>query len=591
MARDDEPSIGMDLGTTNSVVGFVDPHGRPIVLPNAEGDNLTPSVVYFEPGGPAIVGKEAFKAGLMDPDNMVEASKREMGKEVFPRPIRGKYLPPAAIVGVILHRLVEDAANRAGEFKRAVITVPAYFNEPRRKATVDAARMAGLEEVELLNEPTAAALAFGHEMGVFAEKGKIDSAKTKTPGQYTLLVYDLGGGTFDVTLMRIKDQTFEALVCDGDVQLGGRDWDERVLHHICEKFVAETGVDPRNSAEALAQFRAEAEDAKKSLSQRTKTVLRLACEGARQSLDFSRHELEQLTADLLGRTRLTCELALREAKLRWDDLDAVLLVGGSSRMPAVREMITELSGQEPSRAVSPDEAVAMGAALYARMLWGEEKSRRLEEAVGRKYRSAKIRDINSHSLGIVGIDKQTGDRRVATIIPRNTPIPHSNSRVFRIRRPGQSKIYIQIVEGESEDPDECAVIGECRLIDLPKDLPLNWPVTVSFAYRRDGRIFVEAEIKGAAPFQVEIDRKRKIDPREAEDWANELIGGYDDEDELAEKPKSKRKELPPSHVKTARVKMKEDPDKPAPPVRALKQKPKPAEDDDADDANAESPYG
>src|SRR5829696_5268526 len=292
-----QPHIGIDLGTTNSVVAMVDAHGRPTVLANGDGDLLTPSVVYFEADGPAIVGREAVKAGLQDPANMVEAVKRELGREFISRQIRGRKLPPAAVSGVILHRLVKDAASRTGEFTKAVVTVPAYFNEPRRKATMDAAAMAGLKEVELLNEPTAAALAFGFELGVFSDTGKLTGKHLKVPGQYTLLVYDLGGGTFDVTLMRIKDQHFQALVCDGDVQLGGRDWDQRILDYVCDCFVREFNADPRTDVRALASLRLLSEEAKRSLTARPKTMLRAEFQEHRLAVELTRDDLLELTGD------------------------------------------------------------------------------------------------------------------------------------------------------------------------------------------------------------------------------------------------------------------------------------------------------
>lgn len=549
--KEAEPLVGIDLGTTNSVVAYIDPHGRPISLPNSEGDILTPSAVYFEEDGPGIVGKEALKAGALDPENLVEAVKRDMGKPVYHRPIHGKRLPPAAISGVILHRLVEDAAQRTGPFSRAVVTVPAYFNEPRRKATMDAARMAGLKEVELLNEPTAAALAFGYELGVFSEQGKIDNTKTKVPGQFNLLVYDLGGGTFDVTLMRIRDRTFQAVVCDGDVQLGGLDWDERIIKYAVECFQREFKIDLREDPDAMHEVRVQAEQIKKSLTLRNKGILRLQHAGHRITIEMNRQDFVDLTADLLGRTRLTCELAMLEAKIGWDQMDAILLVGGSSRMPMVRDMLFEMSGIEPSRVVSPDEAVAHGAALYAQMLWGEQASGKIRELVKRP--PARIINVNSHSLGIVGRNKKTNERMVSVLIPKNTPLPHSNTKTFHTRIRGQRKIYIQIVEGESHDPEECTVIGECRLVSLPENLPAGWPVKVSFAYRRDGRVFVEAEVKGAEPFQVEIDRNQEISDEEAEAWASELIGR--DPDTVAP---------PPSRIKVAKVHAK----RPAPPPRS-----------------------
>jgi molecular chaperone DnaK len=545
-----QPHIGIDLGTTNSVVAMVDAHGRPTVLANGDGDLLTPSVVYFDADGPAIVGREAVKAGLQDPANMVEAVKRELGREFISRQIRGRKLPPAAVSGVILHRLVKDAASRTGEFTKAVVTVPAYFNEPRRKATMDAAAMAGLKEVELLNEPTAAALAFGFELGVFSDAGKLTGKHLKVPGQYTLLVYDLGGGTFDVTLMRIKDQHFQALVCDGDVQLGGRDWDQRILDYVCDCFVREFNADPRTDVRALAALRLLCEEAKRSLTARPKTLLRAEFQEHRLAVELTREDLLELTGDLLQRTRFTCELVMLDARMKWDQVDAVLLVGGSSRMPMVRDMLWELTGIEPSRSVSPDHAVAQGAALYAKILASESKTDpKVKDEVAARIR---VTNVNTHSLGVVGRDKFTGARRVSVLIPKNTPIPHTNRKKYFLRRDGQNKIFLQIVEGESFDPEECTVIGECRLVDLPNDLKAGHPVTVSFAYRRNGRIFVEAEIEGRQPFIVEIERGTKVAKAEMEDWASELIG--DEEEETQEKRRGLQ--LPPSKIKVARVKPK-----------------------------------
>lgn len=545
-----QPHIGIDLGTTNSVVAMVDAHGRPTVLANSDGDLLTPSVVYFEPEGPAIVGREAVRAGLQDPGNTIEAVKRELGREFVSRSVRGRKLPPAAVSGVILHRLVKDAASRAGDFTKAVVTVPAYFNEPRRKATMDAAAMAGLKEVELLNEPTAAALAFGFELGAFSETGALKATNLKSPGQFTLLVYDLGGGTFDVTLMRIRDRHFQALVCDGDVQLGGRDWDQRIVDYVCDCFVREFSVDPRTDAKKMAEFRLICEEAKRTLTQRQKTILRAEFAEHRLAVELSREDLLELTGDLLQRTRLTCELVMMDARMKWDQVDAVLLVGGSSRMPMVRDMLYELTGIEPSRSVSPDHAVAQGAALFAKILAGEGKSdAKVKDEVAARI---KVTNVNTHSLGVVGRDKNTHARRVSVLIPKNTPIPHTNRKKYYLRRTGQDKIYIQIVEGESFDPEECTVIGECRLVDLPADLQAGHPVTVSFAYRRNGRIFVEAEIEGRQPFVVEIERGTKVAKAEMEDWASELIG--DEDEESVEKRRGLQ--LPPSKIKVARVKPK-----------------------------------
>lgn len=437
---------------------------------------------------------------------------------------------------MILHRLLQSVAERTGPIERAVVTVPAYFNEPRRKATVDAGRMAGLKQVELLNEPTAAALAFGHEMGLFGPEPVDDDVGRN------LLIYDLGGGTFDVTVLAVEGRHFRALASDGDVHLGGRDWDERILRYALDSFAKEFGVDLAESAESLQKARVACEEVKRSLSQRQKAVLRIEHGLDRLVLELSQADLEHLTCDLLARTRLTCELAMTEARRQWNELDAVLLVGGASRMPMVGRMIEELSGRAPSRTVAPEQAVALGAALYARMLWDAANPAAPLDEIAAKSRRARITDVTAHSLGIVGFDRKQGRRRVSILIPRNTALPHSNRKRFRTRAAGQKKIVVQVVEGESADPEACTVIGECRLIDLPKDLPENWPVDVTFAYRRDGRVYVEAEVEGSPPLHVEIRRRGALSERELENWASALV--LEDESAGA---------LPPSRVHTRSV--------------------------------------
>ena len=368
MAQGQEPIVGIDLGTTYSVVAALDPSGRPVTIPNRHGDLSTPSVVLLE-DAELIVGKEAQRLALVEPERVAECPKRDMGAPFYHRPVAGRQVPPEVISAIILKRLKADAERRVGRIQRVVITVPAYFDHTRREATCEAARLAGLEVADLLNEPTAAALAYGFQEGFLDQAGALDGRKTVRKGVMTVVVYDLGGGTFDVTVMQIRDRQFKTLVTDGDVRLGGRDWDRRIVDHAAARFMAEhPGDDPRDDPATLQGLFKEAEEAKRTLSERAKTRLVCTHHGHRTAIELSRAEFDELTADLLERTRVTTKLVLNEAGLEWSEVDKLLLSGGSTRMPQVERMLRDLSGQEPDRSMSPDEAVAHGAALYHGML-------------------------------------------------------------------------------------------------------------------------------------------------------------------------------------------------------------------------------
>ena len=403
-----------------------------MTIVNAEGDRLTPSVVLFD-GEEVVVGKEALKALATEADHVAECSKRDIGRPLYHKSIGGEQYPPEVIEAFVLAKLCGDAARQIGPFSRAVITVPAYFDETRRKATQDAGYIAGLEVLDIINEPTAAAVAFGFQ------RGYLDPRGSSLAPQH-ILVYDLGGGTFDVTVMQIRGTEFNALATDGDVRLGGYDWDLRLVDLVAERFAAEHGLDPRGDPLAAGKLRLACEDAKRTLSARQKAAVTCDCRGTTARIEIARQQFEQATADLLDRTRFTTVQALRAAGLDWSELDRVLLVGGSTRMPMVREMLRQLSGKEPDDSVAADEAVAHGAALHAWLILGRQQ--------GQPPRF-KIRNVNSHSLGVVGTDPKTQRRRNGILIPRNTPLPITSKRVFHTKKAGQRSIGVDIVEGES----------------------------------------------------------------------------------------------------------------------------------------------
>jgi molecular chaperone DnaK len=519
MAKRQEPIVGIDLGTTYSVVAALDASGRPVTIPNRHGELSTPSVVLFDDEG-LIVGKEAQRLALLEPDRVAECSKRDMGLRHYHRPVAGRQVPPQVISAVILKRLKADAQRRAGPIRRVVITVPAYFDHTRREATCEAARLARLEVADLLNEPTAAALAYGFQEGFLDANGTLASRKTVSKGVMTVVVYDLGGGTFDVTVMQIRDRQFKTLVTDGDVRLGGRDWDQRIVDHAAARYMAEhPGDDPRDDPVTLQALFQVAEEAKRALSERSKTRLVFAHHGQHLVLGLTRTEFEELTADLLERTRVTTKLVLNEAGLEWSEVDKLLLSGGSTRMPQVARMLRDLSGQEPDRSMSPDEAVAHGAALYHGILQAEGDGQ--SPAAGP---TARVVNVNAHSLCLV--TRTLSPRRLynSILIPRNTPLPHTGSQVFRTGKTGQARILIRIVEGEAPDPAACIQLGEFSIAPLPPDLPAGSPIRLRYTYDRSGRIRIQAEVDlPTLKTEVQIARRGSTADHKLEDWALDLL--------------------------------------------------------------------
>lgn len=494
--------VGIDLGTTFSVLARLDERGRPVTLANAEGDRLTPSVVLFE-GEEVIVGREAIKAVASEADHVATCAKRDMGYRVFHKVLEGKQYPPEVIEAWVLNKLRQDAVQQIGPFSKVVITVPAYFDEVRRKATQDAGYMAGFEVLDIINEPTAAAVAFGYQEGFLNRKEQ--ASKTQR-----VLVYDLGGGTFDVTVMEIRGSEFIALATDGDVQLGGYDWDQRLVDLVAEAFIREHRIDPREEPSAAGKLWRECEEAKRSLSGRSKVTIAYDWQGRTAHVEVARQQFDEMTQDLLDRTRFTAVQTLKAAGLDWPSLDRVLLVGGSTRMPMVRGMIQRLSGKEGDTSVAADEAVAHGAALHAGLI--------LAKSQGRPT-TFKIRNVNSHSLGVVGIDRLTRRRRNGILIPRNTRLPVTAKRTFRTHKANQRSILVQIVEGESPSADDCNSIGKCTVTSLPADMPAQSPVNVLFHYQPNGRLKVRVSVPNTKQeVETEIVRENGLPKEHLDGW-------------------------------------------------------------------------
>ena len=500
-------AVGIDLGTTFSALAYLDATGRPQVIENSEGDKTTPSVVLLD-GTEVVVGREAVKAMPTDWEKIAECMKRDVGRHEYCRAVAGRKLPPEVLQACVLNKLRQDARRVLGDFTQVVITVPAYFDEVRRKSTQDAGFIAGIDVLDIINEPTAAALAYGYH------RGQLFGSGGGTPKR--VLVYDLGGGTFDVTVMEIADGEFVTLATDGDVQLGGRDWDQRLVDFAAENFIRHRGVDPRDDPNTYGRLLMECEDAKRTLSSRHKANLVVTYGSHAERMEITRSRFEELTADLLERTAFTTRQTLQAAGLELVR-HRTCFDGGRIDADAVGHQDASRDfGGEPDSSISPDEAVAHGAAIHAGLL--------LQKLDGPPPR-IRVRNVNSHSLGIVGTDPKTNRRQTAILVPRNSPLPAKAKRVFRTSKDGQRSIVAQIVEGESSDPNECMHIGKCTVRGLPANLPAGTPIEVRFRYEENGRLKVVVQVPGIAEkISYEITRENNLSREELNRWQARITG-------------------------------------------------------------------
>jgi len=483
------PAVGIDLGTTHSVIAFLDNEGRPTTIRNAEGDITTPSVVFFDETGP-VVGKEAARTAPFEPDLIAQFAKRNIGDRFYEKKICGIQLPPEVVEAIILRKIKEDAELVLGKIQDVVITVPAYFNEPRRKATQDAGALAGLNVLDIINEPTAAALAYG------VHRNFSPSADMLT-GKETLLVYDLGGGTFDATLMELEEGHYTAIATAGDVHLGGIDWDRRIYDYVIEQFINEFEIDPREDSSAAERLRQSAEVAKMSLTARSQYKLHFEYDGNRMRIDLSREQFEELTQDLVERTLFTVRKLVKDSARTWSDITSVLLVGGSTRMPMIINALEAETGIVVNRSISPDEAVGHGAAIYADVVLSKSRGERSE---------LQVRNVNSHDLGVLAVEGSTGMPRRKILIPRNSSLPAKGSGSFKTRDENQRTVVVNVIEGGDASGRNATKIGTCVVSGLPSDLPAMTSVEVRFQYLENGRLTVEAwlpETKSQATLEVE----------------------------------------------------------------------------------------
>jgi len=516
-------TVGIDLGTTYSAIAYLDDDGNPTVASNADGRPITPSVVLLDEDR-VVVGPSFQLISVASPDQIIEAIKREMGNKDYFVVYQNKKLTPEFVSALILKKMKQDAEEAIGPIANAVITVPYYFNDVRRKATQDAGRIAGLNVIDIINEPTAATLAYAWQKG---ELGRTDL----NADERTILVYDLGGGTFDVTVVRYTPTNFRVLATDGDVMLGGLDWSKRLADHLVQQFKLKYNEDPSTDPEAMLSFNQESEDAKRDLSEKSQVPVSVYFKGKTLSVSLSRTEFERMTADLLQRTKDTTELVMQQAGVRPGTLDEVVLVGGSTLMPVVEQMLREVTGRNPSRELLPERAVAEGAAIHAAILearFGDSKGK-IAETVRTRLNNVRTSDVNSHSLGIKISDPADKTRKINHImIPKNTPVPHSVVQRFGTNTDNQQRVHVEILEGDAIDPLACELIGDFRVTSLPANLPKGSPIEITYAYDSAGRILASAkEMTGNVQASAEIVRDSGMNDAAIVDALDVLTKEYD----------------------------------------------------------------
>ncbi len=506
-------TVGIDLGTTNSVVAVME-GGDPVVIANAEGARTTPSVVGFTKTGERLVGAPAKRQAVVNPDRTVVSIKRHMGTD-HRTTVDGTPYSPEQISAMILQKLKTDAEAYLGEpVTGAVITVPAYFGDAQRTATKNAGEIAGLKVLRIINEPTAAALAYG-----------LDKKKNET-----ILVFDLGGGTFDVSILDVGDGVFEVRSTSGDTHLGGDDFDARLVDFFADEFKKDQGIDLRKDKQALQRLREAAEKAKIELSSTLTTNVNLPFITADQDgpkhldMTLTRAKFEDLTRDLVERTTQSVNRALDDAKLKAGDIDEVILVGGSTRIPAVQELVKKLTGKEPNKSVNPDEVVAVGAAIQSGVLAGEVKD-------------VVLLDVTPLSLGI-----ETLGSMMTKLIERNTTIPTRKSETFTTASDGQTDVHVKVFQGEREIATANKMLGDFQLSGIPPAQRGVPQIEVTFDIDANGILSVKAQDKASGKEQsITVTGSSNLNKNDIERMVSEAASHADEDRKIREKAEARNR--------------------------------------------------
>jgi molecular chaperone DnaK len=503
-------AVGIDLGTTFCAIAHIDAYGKPQIIPNAESERITPSVILFD-GTNAVVGTIAKQNAVAEPDKIVDFVKREMGKSKaqFSRTFGGKVYSAEELSAIILRKLKGDAEKYLGELVTdAVITVPAYFNDAERTATLHAGQLSGFNVLQIINEPTSAALAYGLD--------KLDQDQT-------VFVFDLGGGTFDVTIMRIEGHHIRMVASNGDHRLGGKDWDDVIVNWVADEFDKQHGENPLLDLQSYQDLYNRGLTAKIQLSTRARTTLVHSFNGKSVKLDLTREDFQERTRHLVEKCKAICEIVLQEAAMSWEQIDRILLTGGMSRVPAVREMVADLTKRPTADDVSPDEAVALGAAVQAVLALLHEEDVTGDRVIAPEVRNQfsasdgsliKVTNITTHTLGVVLWDDSRIEEYVFPMIPKMTQIPAEIKNSFGTAKANMKNAIVRVVEGESTMPGECTPLGICD-IELPPFLPKGSPVELTYHYNENQVLEVIVEAYGRTS-RVAIARNTGLSENELE---------------------------------------------------------------------------
>lgn len=543
-------AVGIDLGTTYSCIAWLNEHGQPVTIPNQEGELSTPSAVFFD-GDTPVVGTEALRNAIASPERVVQHAKRFMGDAQKFWKIGETRYSPTHISGMILRKLIAAAQEQIGEIRDAVITVPAQFSDAQRHATMQAGHAAGLERIEMINEPVAAALChvLGNEGLAFTELA-IDQQ---------LLVYDLGGGTLDLAIVKYTTNQVRVVASDGDLELGGLDFTRVLVDAAAEMFIADFGEDPRSNRSSLQFLFLEAEQAKRSLSVRPRAAITVHHEGHRKTYQIEQAEFEARSRRLIQRSEEITRRILKDNKFGWAHIDVVLTTGGASRMPMIRESLKKLSGRTLNSSLSPDQSIAHGAAYYAGMLLSNDQYARTVFNSTASSRLAKVRQqsVNARSLGILIRDEATGQRIPHYLIPANTPLPFARTHVFGTVVANQARVHVRIVESGAGQDRPPIVLGDCEITELPPNLPEGTEIEVTISYDHQARVHVSAcEPNSGRQAEVEIIRQQNMSsqleqqpvPNEANDSDNGLQDFWGTPSTSDKPPASPRKTLTPANA-------------------------------------------